>query len=38
MHKQMMTPIALAVGAALALSGCSHTSSQNSSTDRKSVV
>jgi putative endopeptidase len=28
----MMTPIALAVGAALALSGCSNTSSQNSST------
>ena len=32
MHKQMMTPIALAVGAALALSGCSNNSSQNSST------
>ncbi len=31
MHKHLLTPIALAVGAALALSGCSNTSSQNSS-------
>lgn len=28
MHKQLMTPIALAVGAALALSGCNSTTSQ----------
>ncbi|HEX5960165.1 MAG TPA: M13 family metallopeptidase [Rhodanobacteraceae bacterium] len=31
MHKHLMTPIALAVGAALAVSGCNNTGSQNPS-------